>query len=900
MTYDISVLNRIASRAKYLATRMIYEANHRSDKQKGDPKIGGHAAASSSTLHIAGALHLVVKTGFDFIANKPHASPTDHAYNYLLGLLLDAQGQPLPLELANQAMMGLRKYSHHGEPVFQSYHSMYDPDHHGFLPSGTVGIPPVNVGYLALAYRYAKDHGWKVPESAHFWAICGDSEFREGSIFEAVPEFAERELGNLTWILDYNRQSLDGHRITNHRIMGSSDDQRLEKTFKANGWNVINLKHGSFRKKIFSKKGVEALQRFFEEELLDYELQALLLVQDMKRLRQGLLEQHPSLKTALSGLSDEELKQLIWDLGGHDFEELIKAMEESKKDPKRPTLIIAHTVKGWGLSSAAAPGNHNSLPELEEVETLREQEGLAKDVLFAPFDSSTPEAKFLKARGQKLLADMQTMRELKERNWSEFQKRFSETGPMPEEIGVNLKIASYPHTQWMLGQINAKLNRCANTPLDESQLPTGFKPLTPQEKAWHHPASLMVAMAPDVGTSTNLNPLMDGKIFGAPVVTDLEKVFGVKDTKTPDLVPGEDPSDRFIRFEIAEANTMSCMGSFGKLRDFLGIPVLPLMTVYDFFIKRALDQLFYDLYWRSSFILVGTPSGVTLSPEGAQHGWKSDFQIPNQITWEPFFCQELDWILSDAIRRHMTGNNEGRTGVIIRCVTRGVEQKDFLKYLRRQKRFKQDPAAALHPDGFPVTGAVPESELPNIEEAQIWATIRQEVLQGAYYLIDYRGYQGYNPGDNVVHIFSMGSPTTEAIRASEELLKKGIYANVIVVTSPDLLLGNLGAKNHYAHLTQGLGISGDLYLKKAPPAALGALAGMRVPIVSVHDGEPGLLDNIGSIVGVKQITLAVRKHSKCGRPADIYHFHEIDSEAVVAACERALEQSATELVITAP
>ena len=111
-------------------------------------------------------------------------------------------------------------------------------------------------------------------------------------------------------------------------------------------------------------------------------------------------------------------------------------------------------------------------------------------------------------------------------------------------------------------------------------------------------------------------------------------------------------------------------------------------TNYDFFIKRALDQFFYNQYWKSSFICVGTPSGVTLSPEGAQHGWKSDFQIPNQITWEPFFCVELDWILCDAIKRHATYDNVGRTGVLIRGVTRGVEQKDLLKYLKKQRRFK--------------------------------------------------------------------------------------------------------------------------------------------------------------------------------------------------------------------
>lgn len=324
------------------------------------------------------------------------------------------------------------------------------------------------------------------------------------------------------------------------------------------------------------------------------------------------------------------------------------------------------------------------------------------------------------------------------------------------------------------------------------------------------------------------------------------------------------------------------------------------MTVYDFFIKRAHDQYFYNLYWGSSFICVGTPSGVTLSPEGAQHGWKSDFQIPNQITWEPFFCQELDWIFTDAIRRHHADENKGRNGVLIRGVTRGVEQKDFLKSLKKQKRFKQSADQLLHPAQYAMSNAVDESTLETIADDDIFAQIREEVLAGAYWLVDYRGYSNYEPGDNVVHIFSMGAPTTEALKASEALLARGIYANVIVVTSPDLLLGSLGRESDYSYLRSQLGISGDLHLQ---PQELSedssewlSVAGRRVPIVSVHDGEPGLLDNIGSIVGVRQEALAIYKHSRCGKPSEIFKYHHIDDQSIVEAVGKVMSETALENV----
>lgn len=594
----------------------------------------------------------------------------------------------------------------------------------------------------------------------------------------------------------------------------------------------------------------------------------------------------------------------IRDFGGHDILALADAMLKSQEDPNKPCIILAHTLKGWGLRMAAQSGNHSMIPPQDEMDELREAQGIGADTLFERYAPATAEGEFLNRRGQTLYEEIQTQHQLKQKNQDLFQERMNQQGMPPESMDINLKMASYPHTQWMLGQLTSKLTRIANTPLDESQLKDKQKPLKENEIPWKLPGEMMVYMAPDVGTSTNLNPSMDGKIFGIPVTDDVEMELDVKDDKQPDLVPGEDVSDRFIRFDIEEGNVMSCMGSYGRLRDLLGIPLIPLMTVYDFFVKRALDQFFYDLYWQSSFILVGTPSGVTLSPEGAQHGWKSDFQIPNQIVWEPFYCVELDWIIADAIRRHLTYDNEGRSGVHVRGVTRGVEQKDFIKLLRTQKRFKSQDVL-LAPKDLQVEGAVNENQIDPIDDRQIMEQVRQDTLNGAYHLIDYRGYAGYEPGDNVVNIFAMGSLGTEAIKASKELLNRGIYANVIIVTSPDLLVGNLAHQNDYQHLKHTLGVNADLHLQPQLNGSLGGdelvtVSGRRVPCVSVHDGEPGLLDNIGSIIGVRQEALAVRKHSKCGRPEDIYRYHAIDSDAVVEACGKVLSETAMENVRVSP
>lgn len=896
---DKTVLDAIVRRAHYLANQMIFLANHRTDKQKGDPKVGGHSSASSSAIHIMGALHLLVKTGFDHIANKPHASPADHSYNYLMDLFLNKDLSRFTLEQANTVMKNLRAFSQNGEPVFQSYHSAYDPDHHNFFPSGTVGIPPVNAGYLALAYRYASEHAYEVPK-AHFWAVMGDSEFREGSLHEAAPDFAERELGNLTWIVDYNRQSLDGHRITNTKVLSGTDADRIERTMAANGWDVIQVRHGQIRQKFFEKVGV-GFQTWFETQITDYELQSMLLVKDADQLKNYVVKNHPEAAKFVQNIAPAELHAALHDFGGHDISALAEAMRQSQKDERRPCMIIAHTVKGWNLDMAATPGNHSALPDESEMLRLQEKQGLKPEQLFARFADNTSEGKFLRTRGEALYKDIVAQNQLKEKNSAAFERQAQEFGNIPDSLDINLKMASYPHTQWMLGQLTAKLTRIANTPISGGS--DKQKPLTDGEKPWKLPGELLVSMAPDVGTSTNLNPAMDGHIFGAEVTTDIETTLNVKDRKTPDLVPSEERTDRFIRFDIQESNVMSCKGSFGRLRDILGIPLLPLMTVYDFFIKRALDQYFYNLYWKSSFILVGTPSGVTLSPEGAQHGWKSDFQIPNQITWEPFFCVELDWILCDAVRRHVLNDNEGRSGVLIRGVTRGVDQKLLMENLKTQRRFKTGLASEtlLSVKGFDVAGGTDESTFASASEEEILNTLKQEVLSGGYRLVSYEGYAGYEPGDNVVNIFAMGALCTEAIKASQKLLEKGIYANVYVVTSPDLLLGGLAHENDYLHLRLNLGVDATLHLQPLmnghpQSAEVATLSGRRIPVVSVHDGEPGLLDNIGSIIGVRQEALAVRKHSKCGRPVDVYQFHGLDSNSVVEACGKVLSETALEQV----
>lgn len=886
-SYPLEVLNRITDRAYYIALQMIDIANNRPVSDKGEPKVGGHPSACASSKHILSAIHLVMRGSADYLACKPHVSPMDHALNYLLHNFRDKENRPMNSETRKLAMHHLRHYSKEGYPVFQSYHAEADPDSYRFFPSGSVGIPPVNALYMALAYEFAKDHGFKVEEDPYFWCLMGDSEFREGSLMEAMPDAGDRELGRLIWIVDYNRQNLDGTRVMNEKALGGSDADRIVRLSEANGWEAIALKHGKKREKWFATPGGDEFKRVLDEEFTDFEFQALLGANQAELTRNVLSQKSVKLKKWLRQLSDKELQEAFLNLGGHDLESLIEAFEKAKSNPNKPTLIVAYTIKGHGLKCQALSGNHSAMPERDELEAMAKKIGAPWEDPFREFAPDSEEEAFLKPRREELLSGIDETLNRVEARREEWKARCQKLDfPIDFDIGA-LKFNPVAHTQWMWGQIAAKLDRLARGQGAGEKESAKF---SESEACWKEIAPLFLTMAPDVGSSTNTSPNMNGKLYGDIEQEDFELLYGTKDQKAPDVIPKPTQRTGHLRFEIAEGNCMSAAGSFGKFRYFVGIPFYPAMTIYDFFIKRAHDQFYYNLYWHSGFATMGTPSGVTLAPEGAQHSWKSDFQIPNCITWEPCFAKELEWILADTLKRHFTFDDENREAALIRCVTKGMVQKDFLDRLRRCVRFKSQVPETLSVEN--------QAEFPALSDEEIFGKVREDALAGGYALVDYRGYEDYIPGDNVVHLFAMGALGPEAIKASDALLEKGIYANVFIVTSPDLLLGNFAHENRYSHLKDGLGISGDIHLKAGPEirsaAEWFALQGGRVPVVSVHDGEPGLLDNIGSIVGVKHTSLAIRKTSKSGTTPDIFHLHGIDAPAIVEAAQEILTETANE------
>ncbi len=825
---DVPAFRSIRDRILWLSTRMIEEAN----RNKEDVNVGGHQAAAASSLDIMMALELFTMNGPDFVAHKPHAGPVYHAIQYLLGKLsketlsrlrenaispdyssrLQETIKALPPEAAEQFRvfqsklledLPLSANSDLDKEGLHSYPGMADPDR-VLIPTGSVGLGPAATIALALSYKWMKDHGYNVPDP-RFYAVVGDSEFGEGNYQEILPLVQQFGLKNITHILDYNRQSLDGN-TQQWRL------QNIKDRYAANGWKIIELKWGSKLKAAFADGGQkfrEVMDALPQEEYQD------MTGKTGAEIREYLINKETSLARFLEKYNDEQLYDLYTDLAGHDLQVLTSALQEAKISGQS-VAIIAHTIKGKGLRPLIGqPGNHSMRLTPTALEDLRKEMGISEVEPFPAFDAESVEGKLLNNLKDRIDLERQAAAELISSN-SGANKTF-DVSNIPSRITPSSAIVptglSNVSTQVWFGYIISMLRGISQKSEAE---------LTDEERSWLPIAKRIVTISPDVATSTGVGK--KGKLAG----------YG------PDSL-----EDTHIRLGIEEMNALTVAAALGKMRDFMGQSILPVVTIYDMFLfRRALDPAFYAQYWKSRVLMVGTPSGSTLAPEGAQHQSITSAVIggalPNTIVWDPAFGVELEYILGDELKRTLSGDYEGRNVIYLRGSTLDQSRKELAARLAVQKRFKGRE--------------ISEKNLP--EE---WS---EDLLKGGYRLVDYTGYAAYDPNVNVVNIITVGPMVKEALRASDKLLERGIYANVIVVSSSSLLHGNLGRKDNYQHLRKLIPVN-ETFL---------------TPTVAVADASPDYLAGIAGILGLnlEMPTLGLRKNGVSTRgTARIYIHHGI-------------------------
>lgn len=778
---DIKLLDEIAQRVLWLSTRIVDAANR--ERVTGDGvKVGGHQASSASMVSAMTALYFAHLDAPDKVSVKPHASPVFHAIQYLLGNLDRSYLTRL------REMGGLQSYPSRTK----------DPDRVDFS-TGSVGLGPAAPLFAAATRRYVDAHFGPRPAS-RFVALLGDAELDEGNIWEALADDATSGLGNVMWIVDFNRQSLD-------RVVPGIRINQWRAQFAASGWHVVEVKYGPLLKAAFVE--CPELEAWIDD--MPNERYQSLFGLGPAELRERFLDGAPAAVTTYAQhLSDTSLARLATDLGGHDIASLLAAYAECDAEVGRPSVVFAYTVKGWGLPMAGNPRNHSALMSGAQIDDLRAASGLSAESEWDRLDPTSPAGQFANLRAAHL-------------------ERVSPPPVAPFSVPTTTDFRSSKpiSTQEAFGRILVGLSR--------------------DEQVGRH----LVTTAPDVATSTNLA----GFINRAGVFAPEDRKQWSQDAM---VKWDESPTGQHIELGISEMNLFLLLGQLGLSWDLSDQLLLPVGTLYDPFVLRGLDAFIYSVYSGARFVVAGTPSGVTLAPEGGAHQStitaSVGLELPNVTLLEPAYGMALDWLLCAAL-----GN--------IAAAATGGAKADAVGHTEDGSYYFRLTTRPLDQSPF-------EEARARIGDA----TLRRQVLSGAYRLID-AGESARDTGGPTVQIAASGATIPEALEAAAELEDEGIRAHVIDVTSLDRLYSAWQRT-----LRQGIRTA-------TTPSIAGALRqafDMNAPIVTVHDASSHSMAWLGSALGVPAVSLGVDSFGQSGTVADLYRAHDLDSGSIVNAALAAL------------
>ncbi len=644
--------------------------------------------------------------------------------------------------------------------------------------TGSVGLGVAVTAFASLVQDYLVAHGMMDPaEAGRMVALMGDAELDEGNIYECLIEAAKHDIRNCWWIVDYNRQSLDA--TTADRMF-----RRFDEIFAACGWRVVTLKYGTAMEAAFAEPGGQALKAWIDDcPNADY---AALTYLGGAAWRERLLKEAPQTRPLLDARDDEALAALMTNLAGHDLASLTAAFDAAQDEV--PTLFIVYTIKGFGLPFAGHKDNHAGLMNPGQMAALRTQMGVAEGAEWEPWaglgGNSAEAARTLVERSR-------VAREKRARPWN-----VADVPPIAPPVGAEQS------TQAAFGRILNDLAK-ADGPL----------------------ADRIVTTSPDVTVSTNLGGFVNQR--GLFRRRELADVFAA--AKIPSAQKwAARPAGQHIELGIAENNLFLMLAALGLAGDVFGERLFPIGTVYDPFIARGLDALNYACYQDARFMLVATPSGVTLGPEGGAHQSINPPLIalgqPGLRHYEPAFVDELALLMEEGFRLIQREDGES---TYFRLTTRTISQID------------------RSGDGWKV-GAV----------------------AGGYWLRE-------PAPDADAAIVYCGAIAPEALAAWEALKDDLPGLGLLAVTSPDLLHRGWSARS-----------SARWTGSKAEPSHVEQLLGALPPtagLITLIDGAPASLSWLGGVMGHKVSPLGIDRFGQTGTLPDLYRAYRLDVDSVVEA-----------------
>lgn len=767
----LEILRELEKKILWLSSWMIHEANHIRPGRDG-LKVGGHQASCASVATLMTALYFHVLRPLDRVAVKPHASPVFHAIQYLLG---------------RQNKDNMARFRGFGGA--QSYPSRTKDEADVDISTGSVGLGGALTLFASLAQDYVKLHSFDAEQhqESRMIALFGDAELDEGNVFEALFEGWKHDVRNIWWIIDYNRQSLDS--VVTDRVFN-----RLDGIFKSMDWNVQTIKYGKMLQSAATHSGGEALIDWIDA--CPNQLYSALTFKGgaawRKRLR-GDLGEASGVRSLLEDYDDDRLQDLMTNLAGHDMESVLEAYEVAAGSDV-PTCLIAYTIKGYGLPLAGHKDNHAGLMNVEQMKQFKDTNQISDGEewdYFSGLGVPVPELRsFLKS--VPFAANN--------------HRRFtSEKIPVPKKLNSSSpKIAS---TQESFGRLLSELGR------GDSVL-----------------ASRIVTTSPDVTVSTNLGAWVNRRqIFDRSERPD---VFRSEDVASAQKW-GMSPTGQHIELGIAENNLFLMLAALGLSSEWFGVRLLPIGTIYDPFVARGLDALNYACYQDARFMLVATPSGITLAPEGGAHQSVSTPLIgmgqPGLTYFEPAYVDELEVIMRWSFE-HMQLAEGG--SVYLRLSTRPIDQ-------------------------------------PTREATEVF---EESIISGGYWKMPPK------PGAELAIVYC-GAVAPEADTAYQQLIGDIPDLGLLSITSPDRLHANwLDVKKMRRRQVSGANSEIERLLRDLAPSA---------SLITVIDGHPATLSWLGAVAGHRIYPLGVEQFGQSGDINDLYRHYGIDTDAILDAAARA-------------
>ncbi len=612
---DISMLEVLEKKILWLSSWTIHNANHIRENRDGI-KVGGHQSSCASSATLLTALYLHALRAEDRVAVKPHASPVYHAIQYMLGRQTRQKLEDF------RAMDGAQSYPSRTKDTV-------DVD----FSTGSVGLGVGVTLFGAVVRDYVRLHQLgDARANNRLVALMGDAELDEGNVFEALLEGWKHDVRNLWWVIDYNRQSLDG-------VVHDYLFQRIKDFFGSVGWKVEELKYGKLQEAAFAQPGGEALRDWIDN--CPNQLYSALTFQGGKAWRTHLkndLGKVKGIKALLDAHDDEALHRLMTNLGGHDMAATLEAFA-GVGDDDTPHCFVAYTIKGFNTPLAGHKDNHSGLMNPDQMAGFKRSHNIRDGHEWDVAEGLGVGEDAIRA----FLDDVP------------FAQR-----PAPQDAPA-IPVAALPaprgermSTQEAFGDILNDLGR------GDSEL-----------------AKHIVTTTPDVTVTTNMAGWVNQRgLFHHHEMADVfreEKVASA-------FKWAMSPSGQHIELGIAENNLFLLLAAMGLSDKLFGVRLLPVGALYDPFVARGLDALNYACYQDARFMLTATPSGITLAPEGGAHQSINTPLIgmsqPGLTGFEPAYADELAHIMGWGFE-HMQAEDGG--SVYLRLSTRSVKQpqRDF-------------------------------------------------------------------------------------------------------------------------------------------------------------------------------------------------------------------------------